>query len=200
MLGLKLGRVVIDAGHGGHDVGTHGPSGLLEKDVVLDVALRLGALLEERLGTEVVYTRTDDTYIPLEERTQIANDHKADLFLSIHANSSPYRDGGRRGDVLSELHHLQDRAGSGGAGRMRRSQSSIFDLKDLLAKIAHEGQDRRIARVRFAACRPRCIALSAKSNAGGEESGHQEGSLRGADRSVDAERAGRDRVPDQCRR
>ena len=62
-----------------------------EKDVVLDVAQRLGALLEERLGSEVIYTRTDDTYIPLEERTQIANERKADLFLSIHANSSPYR-------------------------------------------------------------------------------------------------------------
>src|SRR5262249_16768703 len=69
-LGLKLGRVVLDPGHGGHDVGTHGPSGLYEKDLVLDVSKRLGALLEERLGSEVVYTRDDDTFIPLEERTQ----------------------------------------------------------------------------------------------------------------------------------
>ena len=57
VLGLKLGRVVIDPGHGGHDVGTHGPSGVYEKDMVLDVAKRLGALLEERLGSEVIYTR-----------------------------------------------------------------------------------------------------------------------------------------------
>jgi N-acetylmuramoyl-L-alanine amidase len=90
VLGLKLGRVVLDPGHGGHDAGTHGPSGLLEKDVVLDVSRRLGALLESRLNTEVIYTRSDDTYIPLEQRTQIANDRKADVFLSIHANSSPY--------------------------------------------------------------------------------------------------------------
>ena len=101
VLGLKLGRVVIDPGHGGHDVGTHGPSGLFEKDVVLDVAQRLGVLLEERLGSEVIFTRSDDTYIPLEERTHIANDRKADLFLSIHANSSPYRAvGGRRRRII----------------------------------------------------------------------------------------------------
>jgi N-acetylmuramoyl-L-alanine amidase len=90
-LGLKLSRVVLDAGHGGHDVGTHGPSGYLEKDLTLDVTQRLGALIEERMGSEVIYTRSDDTYVPLEERTKIANEAKADLFLSIHANSSSYR-------------------------------------------------------------------------------------------------------------
>lgn len=88
-LGLKVNRIVIDAGHGGHDDGTIGPHGLLEKDVVLDVALRLSKLVQERLGAEVILTRSDDTFIPLRERTAIANDHKADLFLSIHANSSP---------------------------------------------------------------------------------------------------------------
>ena len=88
-LGLKVGRIVIDAGHGGHDDGTIGPHGVLEKDVVLDVALRLSKIVQERMGAEVVLTRSDDTFIPLHERTQIANDRKADLFLSIHANSSP---------------------------------------------------------------------------------------------------------------
>ncbi len=87
-LGLKLDRVVIDPGHGGHDTGTIGPGGLMEKDLVLDVARRLGEIITRKLGSEVVFTRTDDTFIPLEERTQIANDKKADLFLSIHANSS----------------------------------------------------------------------------------------------------------------
>lgn len=90
-LGLKINRVVIDAGHGGHDVGTTGITGLLEKDLVLDVALRLGKLIEQRLGAEVIYTRQDDTYVPLEERTAIANRSHADLFLSIHANSSPIK-------------------------------------------------------------------------------------------------------------
>jgi len=88
-LGLKVNRIVIDAGHGGHDYGTIGPNGVLEKDVVLDVALRVSKLVQERMGAEVVLTRSDDTFIPLHERTAIANDHKADLFLSIHANSSP---------------------------------------------------------------------------------------------------------------
>src|SRR5581483_6428695 len=76
VLGLKLGRVVLDPGHGGHDVGTHGPSGLYEKDLVLDISQRLAALLQDRLGSEVLLTRTDDTFIPLEERTRIANDYK----------------------------------------------------------------------------------------------------------------------------
>ena len=88
-LGLKVSRIVIDAGHGGHDYGTIGPNGVLEKDVVLDVALRVSKLVQERMGAEVVLTRSDDTFIPLHERTAIANEHKADLFLSIHANSSP---------------------------------------------------------------------------------------------------------------
>jgi N-acetylmuramoyl-L-alanine amidase len=88
-LGLKINRVVIDPGHGGHDQGTSGSKGLLEKDLVLDVSLRLGKLIEERMGSEVIYTRSDDTFIPLQERTAFANRHKADLFLSIHANSSP---------------------------------------------------------------------------------------------------------------
>jgi N-acetylmuramoyl-L-alanine amidase len=88
-LGLKIRRVVLDAGHGGHDTGTIGRGNLLEKDVVLDVALRLGKLLHERLGLAVTYTRSDDTFIPLEERTAIANRAHADLFVSIHANSSP---------------------------------------------------------------------------------------------------------------
>jgi N-acetylmuramoyl-L-alanine amidase len=86
---------VIDAGHGGHDSGTIGVDGLEEKDVVLDVALRLGKLLHDRLGSEIIYTRSDDTFIPLETRTAIANKSQADLFLSIHANSS--RDSTARG-------------------------------------------------------------------------------------------------------
>ena len=83
-------KIVVDAGHGGWDLGTVGRQGLLEKDLVLDVTKRLGALLENRLGTEVVYTRPDDNYIPLEQRTDIANQSQADLFVSIHANNSDY--------------------------------------------------------------------------------------------------------------
>src|SRR5207244_9749463 len=87
-LGLKIGKIVVDAGHGGHDTGTIGPKGLMEKDLVLDVALRLGKLLEARMGADVVYTRDDDTFVPLETRTAVANREQADLFISVHANSS----------------------------------------------------------------------------------------------------------------
>jgi len=91
-LGLKINRIAIDAGHGGYDTGTIGPSGLMEKDLCLDVALRLGHMIKENIpGAEVIYTRTDDRHVPLEERTAIANDAQADLLISIHANSSDVR-------------------------------------------------------------------------------------------------------------
>ncbi len=82
--------VVLDAGHGGHDEGATGPSGLLEKDLVLDVTQRLADRLRKR-GVRVVLTRKDDRYLSLEERTSVANDARADLFLSIHANASRSR-------------------------------------------------------------------------------------------------------------
>jgi N-acetylmuramoyl-L-alanine amidase len=86
-LGLGVSRIVIDAGHGGHDPGSLG-SKVQEKDVVLDVALRLEKLLKAEPGFEVLMTRRTDVFIPLEERPAIANRNQADLFLSIHANSS----------------------------------------------------------------------------------------------------------------
>jgi N-acetylmuramoyl-L-alanine amidase/putative methionine-R-sulfoxide reductase with GAF domain len=81
-------RIVVDAGHGGWDLGTVGRRGLLEKDLVLEIAERLGKLLESRLGADVIYTRQDDNYIPLDERAEIANQAQADLFVSVHANYS----------------------------------------------------------------------------------------------------------------
>ena len=86
-LGLSVSRIVIDPGHGGRDPGTIA-KGLTEASLTLDVALRLEKLLQKELGIEVVLTRRTDAYIPLEERTAIANRQNADLFLSIHANSS----------------------------------------------------------------------------------------------------------------
>jgi len=85
--GQKL-RVVIDAGHGGWDLGTVGREGLLEKNLVLDVAQSLGILLTNRLGCEVIYTRKEDNYVALEQRAEIANRAQADLFISVHANYS----------------------------------------------------------------------------------------------------------------
>lgn len=134
-LGLKLGRVVIDAGHGGHDEGTRGPTGLLEKDLVLDVAQRLGTLVEQRLGAEVIYTRSSDVFVPLEERTAIANRAEADLFLSIHANSSPLKNiSGPDVYFLSfaTSQEAMDLAGRENAG----TSKSIHELQDLLKKIA----------------------------------------------------------------
>ena len=81
-------RIVLDAGHGGWDLGTVGRQGLLEKDLVLDVTQRLGKLLQARLGSEVMFTRSGDTYLPLDQRADIANQAQADLFVSVHANYS----------------------------------------------------------------------------------------------------------------
>jgi len=86
-LGLGVSRIVLDPGHGGHDPGVNG-SGINESELVLDVALKLKKLLQNTPGIEVVMTRETDVFIPLEQRTAIANREGADLFLSIHANAS----------------------------------------------------------------------------------------------------------------
>jgi len=135
-LGLKIGRIVIDAGHGGHDTGTIGPTGLMEKDLCLDVALRLGKIIQQKLpGAEIVYTRSDDTFIPLEQRTNIANEAKADLFISIHANSSP--DHGARG---VETYYLNlkgsPEAMEVAARENAASDHGVHDLQDLVKQIA----------------------------------------------------------------
>lgn len=81
-------RIVLDAGHGGWDLGTVGRKGLLEKDLVLDIVERVGTLIQKRLPVEVIYTRADDSYVALEKRAEIANISRADLFISVHANYS----------------------------------------------------------------------------------------------------------------
>jgi N-acetylmuramoyl-L-alanine amidase len=134
-LGLKIGKIVIDPGHGGHDTGTIGPNGLKEKDLVLEVGRRLGKLLETRLGAEVVYTRKDDTFIPLETRTAIANQERADLFVSIHANSS--RDPDARGVETYYLNFTSSPEALEVAARENAvSEKSIYELQDLVKKIA----------------------------------------------------------------
>ncbi len=133
-LGLKIGRIVVDAGHGGHDSGTLGPGGIEEKDVVLDVALRLGRLLKQRLGADVIYTRDDDTFIPLETRTAIANKAQADLFLSVHANSS--QDSSARGVETYYLNFTSSADALEVAARENAvSDQSIHQLSDLVKKI-----------------------------------------------------------------
>ena len=134
-LGLKIARIVIDPGHGGHDTGTLGPDGAAEKDVVLDVALRLRKLVQQRMGSEVVMTRSDDTFIPLEERTAIANQRAADLFISIHANAS--HDPSARGIEVYYLNFTSDPNSLEVAARENAtSQESVHQLQSLIKKIA----------------------------------------------------------------
>jgi N-acetylmuramoyl-L-alanine amidase len=135
-LGLKIGRIVIDAGHGGHDTGTIGPTGLMEKDLCLDVALRVGKLIQQSLpGAQVVYTRDDDSFIPLEQRTEIANEAKADLFLSVHANSSPDRKA--RGIETYYLNFTGSTDAMEVATRENAlSGNAVHDLQDIVNKIA----------------------------------------------------------------
>jgi len=149
VLGLKVGRVVVDPGHGGHDSGAIGPGGLLEKDLVLSIANRLKPLLEERLGTEVIMTREDDRFIPLEERTAIANQHQADLFISIHGNSSH----GRRatGAETFYLNFAESASAQEVATRENAaSQRTVGELEDLVRQITkgtHNAESRELAGV-----------------------------------------------------
>jgi N-acetylmuramoyl-L-alanine amidase len=133
-LGLGARRIVIDAGHGGHDPGTIGRGGLQEKDLVLDVALRVQRLVREELGAEVVMTRSTDVFIPLEERTAIANSRGADLFLSIHANSS--RNPRARGIETYFLNFAADPHAEAVAARENAiSAATLKDLQNLVKAI-----------------------------------------------------------------
>jgi len=134
-LGLKIGKIILDPGHGGSDTGTIGPSGYREKDLVLDIAKRLGRLIEQELGSEVVFTRTDDSFVPLETRTAIANQQEADLFLSIHANSS--RNTRARGVETYYLNFTTDAEALEVAARENAiAQERISQLQGLVEKIA----------------------------------------------------------------
>lgn len=133
-LGLKIRRIVIDPGHGGKDTGTIGPTGLEEKNLVLDVALRLRKLIERRMGCQVIMTRSTDVFVPLEERTAIANEYGADLFVSIHANSS--HDPGARGIEVYYLNFTSDPEALRVAARENASSTeSVYQLQSLIKKI-----------------------------------------------------------------
>jgi N-acetylmuramoyl-L-alanine amidase len=87
----KIETVVIDPGHGGKDPGAIGPGGLQEKDITLYVGKKIGQILEEKQGVKIIYTRHEDIFVPLNDRTEMANSQKADLFVSIHVNASEQR-------------------------------------------------------------------------------------------------------------
>jgi N-acetylmuramoyl-L-alanine amidase len=134
-LGLGVRRIVIDAGHGGHDPGTIGRGGLQEKDLVLDVALRLDRLVRQELGADVVLTRATDVFIDLPERTGIANSRGADLFLSIHANAS--RNARARGIETYFLNFARSPHAEEVAARENAiSPATLKDLQNLVKAIA----------------------------------------------------------------
>jgi N-acetylmuramoyl-L-alanine amidase len=146
-MGLKIRRVAIDAGHGGHDTGAVGPTGIKEKDVTLAVSQKLADKLRAQ-GLEVVLTRTDDHFVALEKRTAIANEAHADLFISVHCNAS----------TIAKLHGVETYSlnASGNQYAMRLaarenaySERSLSDLQFLLADLttkANTQDSRRLAR------------------------------------------------------
>jgi N-acetylmuramoyl-L-alanine amidase len=132
-LGLGIRRVVIDAGHGAHDPGAAGIGGLQEKEVTLDVALRLRTLLEAS-GYETVLTRERDVYLPLEERTALANTSRGDLFISVHCNAS---DAGNLSGVETYFLNLASskRAMATAARENSMALANMSDLQRLVKEI-----------------------------------------------------------------
>ena len=187
---------MIDAGHGGHDPGTIGRGGLQEKDLVLDVALRLEKLVRAELGAEVVMTRSTDVFIPLEERTAIANSRGADLFLSVHANSS--RNPRARGIETYFLNFAEDPHAEEVAAR--ENAISAATLKDLQGLVKAITLNSKIDESRdFAASVQEAMVENIRDAAprGGPRRPHR--ALLRPDRRQHAERPGRDRLREQPR-
>ncbi len=133
-LGLKVRRVVIDAGHGGHDSGAVGPKGVQEKDEALAIAQKRGHILESQ-GLDVVYTRASDTFLSLEKRAALANEARGDLFISIHCNSAA--SASLRGVETYSLNIASDRYSIRLAARENSSsEKTISDLQFILADLA----------------------------------------------------------------
>jgi N-acetylmuramoyl-L-alanine amidase len=145
-LGLKVKRVIIDAGHGGHDTGAIGPTGVREKDVSLAVVLKLKQKLEA-LGLEVLLTRDDDTFVALDERTRIANREHGDLFISIHCNAAPSKT--LRGIETYTLNTSSNRYSVRLAARENATtERGVNDLQYILADLAtkaNTGESQRLA-------------------------------------------------------
>ena len=118
--------IVIDPGHGGRDPGAIGPSGIREKDVVLDIGLRLKRMVEEQLGVKVIMTRSGDIFVPLEERTAIANRHKADFFISLHLNAAPHSRA-----VGSETYFLSREPSDKGARASAIRENTVLNLEGI---------------------------------------------------------------------
>ena len=129
-----LRKIVLDPGHGGKDTGAIGPSGLLEKDVVLAIAKKLAGRLRSEMGVEVVLTRENDIFIPLEDRTDIANRERADLFVSLHTNASPNPQA--RGIETYYLNNTDDEAARRLAARENgTSYQNVSDIQLILSDL-----------------------------------------------------------------
>jgi len=138
-LGLGVKTIVLDPGHGGTDPGCLGKSGSREKDVTLDVALALKKMLIEKNGFNVILTRESDIFVPLEDRTVIANQKRADLFVSIHANASRNRK--RTGIETFYLNFSPDPAVNEIAARENAtSEKNISQMKDIIQKIVQNSK------------------------------------------------------------
>ncbi len=134
-LGLKVKRIIIDAGHGGDDFGAIGKSGLKEKDVVLDIALELLRIIKKNTDIEAILTRNTDTTLKLSERAALAREKKADLFISIHANANKNKK--FSGVEVYYLNNTDDRASQKVAMLENvNSDKSISDLKMTLLDLA----------------------------------------------------------------
>jgi N-acetylmuramoyl-L-alanine amidase len=118
-----LRTIVIDPGHGGHDAGAVGPTGLQEKELALDIARRVAALLQEELGVRIVLTRARDQFVGLRERTALANRERADLFISIHVNAAP-----AAAATGTETYFLSNEATDGAARRAAEYENRLIAL------------------------------------------------------------------------
>ena len=137
-------KIIIDPGHGGDDPGAIGPSGIEEKDIVLSVGKKLGDILRSKYDAEVIFTRDKDIFIPLNERTEMANSNKADLFISIHANASRRKD--TRGIETYFLNWTDDREAMKVAARenkisLRKMKNTRGDLQFILHDLARKNKN-----------------------------------------------------------
>jgi N-acetylmuramoyl-L-alanine amidase len=150
-------RIVLDPGHGGSDPGAIGPNGLREKDVTLDVAHRAAPILAREVGVSTLLTRDVDVFVPLDERAARANAFNADLFVSIHLNSSPDREG--RGVMTFVLDSSRDEAAAQVAARENASTAAAAaELANALSRV--ESTERRAASELFARLLQRSAGVS----------------------------------------
>jgi N-acetylmuramoyl-L-alanine amidase len=137
--GGRIRKIVLDPGHGGRDPGAIGLRGVAEKDIVLSIAKKLSRKLEREMGVQVVLTRRNDSFVPLEDRTATANAENADLFISLHTNASPNREA--RGIETYYLDNTTDEASVRLAARENAtSRRNISDLQFILSDLTQNSK------------------------------------------------------------